>query len=156
TLDYLIKQQEDKQLWWGGSLTYQALIDFEGVANFPWATLYGDLGVKLRRDFTIGERLTLQGEVSVPIVGLVTRQPFNYIPRRQGEEPGVASLLALGTEVVTLNKYQRFNLSLSTPLPIGKRWLLRQSYNFHWFRYAEPKPISLYHHQLIFGLYYQL
>lgn len=155
-IDYLRKNDAEKTLWWGGSLNYSALIDFEGVANFPWATLYGDLGLKVRKDFSIGDKFRLQGEVGLPVIGLVTRQPYNFIPRREGEEPGVPSLFVLGTKVVTWNKYQRLDMGISGSIKLGDRWLLRPAYRLHWARYTAPKTIQLYRQKLVLGVSYKL
>ncbi len=151
----LWQHQRDSSVWWGVSAGYNVYIDFVGIANFPWATLYGDVGLTLRKDFAIGEKICLSATVGLPLLGVVTRQPYNFIPRIEGEEPGVSSLLTLGTEVVTWNSYQRTDLSLSGKVKLGQRWTLRPTYRFHWARYTEPKVIRLYRQELVASLSYK-
>jgi len=142
-ISHLWKHRRIPSLWWGVSTSYNALVDFEGVANFPWATLYGDVGFKIRKDLSVGDKVNFVVEVGVPLIGMVTRQPYNFIPREEGEEPGVPSLLKLGTKVATWNNYQRLDIGLAGKIKLGQRWVLRPAYRFHWVRYSEPNTLRL-------------
>jgi len=154
-INRLWKHRRIPSLWWGLSASYNALVDFEGVANFPWATLYGDVGLKVRKDLSVGEKISLELEAGLPLVGIVTRQPYNFIPRVEGEEPGVPSLLKLGTKVATWNRYQRLDFSLAGKIELGQHWSLRPAYRFHWARYPEPKVLRLYRQEVVVGLSYK-
>lgn len=154
-ISHLWKHQRIPSFWWGATLNYNAFVDFEGVANFPWATLYGDVGLRARRDFLVGEKITLQVDAGLPLVGVVTRQPYNFIPRVEEEEPGVPSLLKLGTKVATWNSYQRFDFGLAGKLELGRRWTLRPEYRFHWARYTTPDVLRLYRQEVVVGLSYK-
>jgi len=154
-ISHLWKHQKIPAFWWGPSLSYNALVDFEGVANFPWVTLYGDVGLKFRKGVSVGEKVKLQFEAGLPLVGIVTRQPYNYIPRVQGEEPGVSSVLKLGSKLATWNNYQRLDFGLAGKIELGPRWALRPAYCFHWARYSKPAVIRLYRQEVVVGISYR-
>lgn len=148
------KEKEKSTSYLGASFQYGLMVDFEGIANFPWLTGQGDIGIDYRYEWQNKGKSTWHIAVGLPLVGHIIRQPYNFIPRRDNEEPGVASALAIGSKVVTWDKYQKVNLEVGLAWPLNDRWTLRPTYRFQWFRYAEPKPISAYRQELVARINY--
>ncbi|MEM7574800.1 MAG: hypothetical protein AAF433_17980 [Bacteroidota bacterium] len=142
------KQSQQWQHYLGGSLQLNLISDFEAIAEGPWVTAQGRLALdyQLERQLNNGNRLKAQ--VSLPLLGIVARQPFHFIPRNPGQSPGFASFLDRGTQIVSWDKYQRFDLEVSYQISLGQRWLLIPTYSFSWFRFSDPQPISAYQQQL--------
>ncbi len=141
------KQSTTQRHLLGGSLRLDLISDFEAIAEGPWITAQGRVAVDYRfeKQLPNGHQLSLQA--SLPVLGIVARQPFHFIPRTAGQAPAINSFLKKGTSIASWNKYQRLDFQLSYQLPLGNRWTLAPSYNFSWFRYSEPKPVSIYQQQ---------
>ncbi|MEM9529221.1 MAG: hypothetical protein AAGA31_21605, partial [Bacteroidota bacterium] len=148
------RSNENSTTYLGASLTYEMMVDFEGIANFPWLTGQGDIGLDYRREWKGKGKSIWHVAVGLPLVGHIVRQPYNFIPRRDNEEPGVGSALAVGSKIVTWDSYQKINFEAGIAWPLSDRWTLRPTYRFQWFRYTDPKPISAYRHELVARINY--
>lgn len=149
------KQSQQWQHYLGGSLQLNLISDFEAIAEAPWASGQGRLAIdyQLARKMSNGNRLSAQ--ISLPLLGIVARQPYHFIPRNPGQAPGFASFLDKGTSIVSWDKYQRVDLEIGYQMQLGERWLLTPSYSFSWFRFSAPRPINTYQQQLGLRLGYR-
>lgn len=132
----------------GVALLFGLGIDFEGIAQFPWSTGQGYLGVSYRKTWTSPKGNQWIVNASLPVVGLVIRQPYNFIPRRDNETPGVSSLLATGTKLASWGSYQRADLAVAYRLSLNDKWAFEPGYRFSWFHYELADDIRAYQQTL--------
>jgi hypothetical protein len=84
-----------------------------------------------------------QSSLSIPLASLITQMPYSNDPT-DGKHNYFISTFMMGSNVVTLNRFQRVNFQQSLQKRLNHRWAVALDYNFYWFHYRNVSDINAY------------
>jgi hypothetical protein len=121
--------------------------ELEELAQFPIShTMHGlvnvlALNLAARASYRIGQRNILEGAISFPAVGAVTRLPWSTDPEMPGERLWI-SFFRNGTQIATVNTLQHVQAALSWAFRVSPALSLVTGYRFEWLHYSLPRHIT--------------
>lgn len=150
-----ISESEKWTLRVGAMLQQEAMLDFEGVADFPWIFAQGGLFVNGHWEYKLSERQSIAGKISLPLFGWITDMPYNQIPRVEGRAPDEISVIRKGTRMASWGSFQRIDLGVDYSLDFSNKWRLNATYQWAWFHDAVPRDFWAYQGALQLGIGYR-
>jgi hypothetical protein len=96
-----------------------------------------------------------QTSISLPLLSLITRMPYSNDPT-DGKHNYFISTFRMGSELSTLNRYQRLNYRQTIQKKFSRRWSAAIDYNFYWFCNATNSAINAYDNSLVARLLFCL
>ncbi|MFK7935829.1 MAG: hypothetical protein AB8G22_20110 [Saprospiraceae bacterium] len=148
--------KKDKfQTYLGGKLRYEFWQDFDSVANWAWGIGQGSLQLAGRQEFILKNEQQITLELAIPIVGLITRLPYNLIPRIPDQSPGVASFFATGTRLTSLHQYRSLFFNIGYQKALNERWQVGLKIQTDLYYYELPAPVRARQQQLQLNLTYR-
>lgn len=139
----------------GAMLQQEVVLDFEGVADFPWIFGQGGVFAKGSWEYQLSEQQTLSAKLAFPLFGWITDMPYNQIPRIEGRVPDEITVIKEGTRMVSWNSYQRIDLGLGYTFKLSERWQLYADYQWAWFHDKTPRDFWAYQGVLMVGVGYR-
>jgi len=120
----------------------------EEQARFPLAAnqhgLMNLLSIDLtaRAEYQLGERSVVEGRLSFPAGGLVTRLPWSTDPEFPNQTV-FASFFRNGTRFATVNTLQHIQTAFSWTYSLSPVISLSAGYGFEWLHYSLPRHITI-------------
>ncbi len=150
--DFSLLKGISKNLYLGGGISEDLILDFGEVGNFPWMFSQANLLVKSRWIQILSDDQTLQFGLDVPLMTIVTDMPYEQIPRVEGKAPDVSTLLQEGTHLRSWSSFQKFSIDIQYDWQVLENWGLRAAYNWSWFHDHQPKDFSAFQGFLIISI----
>jgi len=101
--------------------------------------------------YRFGGSFESQSSLSVPLASLITRMPYSNDPT-DGKHNYFISSYLMGSNLTSLNRFQRVNFHQSLQKRFNDRWAVALDYDFSWFHYNRSSEINAYDNSVILKL----
>lgn len=129
-------------------------------SSFGYHSVIG-LGGMIRQEYNINDRSKITGQFALPLFNWFSRSPYlvndDEFIENTFSHSGIKTFLAfLGDgQLVTLNKLQTFDLSLSYCFTLNKRWNVGTTYLFEFIHTNEPQTLISFKNSLFISTNYK-
>lgn len=149
---YRFAERESWAFSAGVGLRQEMLLDFGAIGDFPWILGQGNLLLKAKADYDLGEQHHFSAELGLPAFSWITDMPYNQIPRLENRAPDVVTVFAVGTRTPSWGSYQRVDLGLVYRYDWNEKWSFSSRYDWAWYHDATPKDLWAYQGVLTLGV----
>jgi hypothetical protein len=128
-------------LFLGGQLKQYFSYSSTQAPVFVFSELSLNPSLLLRYRFS--DTFESQSGFSIPLASLITRMPYSNDPT-DGKHNYFISTFMMGSNLTSLNRFQRINFQQSLLKRFNHRWAVALDYNFYWFHYRNVSDINAY------------
>jgi hypothetical protein len=108
---------------------------------------YGSLNAKVRLDYIIKNNKPLIFQLSLPVVSVVTRNPYSNSPVIP-DKSAFATFFNGNNKIETINHFQNLRFSAKYPFLVTKRMAFDIAYEWSWLHYYKPQHLTQLSNQL--------
>ena len=142
--EYLVKTGaflDNKIRWYTGGQIQEFMV--YSISLAPFASNQLSLNPKTYVQCRLNDKYLFSSSFSFSLFSLISRFPYSRDPL--SEKHGyVISLFEKGTEVETINHFQRFDYTFNAQIRLSSRWSTVLSYQFYWYHDSEKMGLKAY------------